>query len=68
VLTLAAYNAGPGAVQRYGRVPPYNETISYVRAIRKTYAQRKLKADANNPDTKPAVKTEVVTETKSDGQ
>ncbi len=48
VLTLAAYNAGPGAVQRYGRVPPYNETISYVRAIRKTYAQRKSK---NNPTT-----------------
>ena len=46
VLTLAAYNAGPGAVQRYGRVPPYNETISYVRAIRKTYAQRKSKNDA----------------------
>jgi hypothetical protein len=48
VLTIAAYNAGPGAVERYGRVPPYNETISYVRAIRKTYAQRKSK---NNPKT-----------------
>jgi hypothetical protein len=46
VLTLAAYNAGPGAVQHYGRVPPYNETISYVRAIRRTYAERKLKSDA----------------------
>ena len=57
VLTLAAYNAGPGAVQRYGRVPPYNETVSYVRAIRKTYAERKLKADARNPETKPAAKT-----------
>jgi soluble lytic murein transglycosylase-like protein len=46
VLTLAAYNAGPGAVQHYGRVPPYHETISYVRAIRRTYAERKLKSDA----------------------
>jgi soluble lytic murein transglycosylase-like protein len=43
VLTLAAYNAGPGAVQRYGRVPPYNETQLYVRAIRKTYALRKAR-------------------------
>jgi len=45
-LTLAAYNAGPGAVQKFGRVPPYNETIAYVRAIRKTYAQRKANANA----------------------
>jgi hypothetical protein len=44
-LTLAAYNAGPRAVQHYGRVPPYNETIAYVRAIRKTYALRKAKAE-----------------------
>jgi len=45
VLTVAAYNAGPGALQKYGRVPPYRETQSYIRAIRKTYAQRKAKAD-----------------------
>jgi soluble lytic murein transglycosylase-like protein len=73
VLTLAAYNAGPSAVQRYGHVPPYHETISYVRAIRKTYAERKLKADARNPETKPALKTpaaktEVIVETKNSGQ
>lgn len=40
-LALAAYNAGPVRVQQYGRVPPYRETVTYVRRIQREYSKRK---------------------------
>ncbi len=39
ILALASYNAGMGAVKKYGGVPPYRETQNYVKKIERIYRQ-----------------------------
>ncbi len=47
VRALAAYNAGPEKVQKFGKVPPYAETIFYVRRIKRDLESRKFGAGSN---------------------
>ena len=49
ILALAAYNAGPQRVEKYGRVPPFPETMSYVRRVKRSYDQRKIPAPLTTP-------------------
>ena len=49
VLTLAAYNAGPERVQQYGSVPPFAETISYVRRVKRGYEKNKAESSKKTP-------------------
>lgn len=46
---LAGYNAGPGAVLKYGGVPPYKETQGYVRNIMANYAGGDQSPESSRP-------------------
>lgn len=46
---LAAYNAGPGAVEKYGGIPPYAETQAYVRNVLASAASYQTQAGAPPP-------------------
>ena len=45
-LTLAAYNAGPAAVRRFGGVPPYRETTKFVTKVLRLYSAHRQSATA----------------------
>jgi hypothetical protein len=45
--TLAAYNAGPTAVDKYGGIPPYSETKDYVSSILSYYSSISAKSQAS---------------------
>jgi len=48
-LSLAAYNAGEGAVAKYGAVPPYRETVDYVQKVHQRYSNARGASVASAP-------------------
>jgi soluble lytic murein transglycosylase-like protein len=51
-LAIAAYNAGQGAVAKYGGVPPYPETVNYVAKVGKKYTEAKRASEKSKVEAK----------------
>jgi Transglycosylase SLT domain len=65
-LAIAAYNAGEKAVAKYGDVPPYPETISYVAKVGQKYGQAKRTAGQQDEKNEPGKQARTADEPKGE--